>query len=562
MSELLVFVASSSLLALMQSLIVGQLTGWISAQALLGAMVLAVGLRESRQEEWSAGFRPWPYSKLWILTISVGGAFQFLYLLYEVQGSYFVGNPNNLGDLPLHINFIKVFAKGLHFWPQNPEFAGESLRYPFGMDLFNALFEVIGISTRAHLVLVGLLMLGLAIGLLLRLGGEWLLLAFFLSGGFVSWQGLVQGTGWLPGSEIDWKNLFLAVFVTQRGFLFALPAGLWLIGKLEQQKLSKREKIQVSLIWGALAFFHLHSYLFLSLFLGLRLIIQRRLSSLFGVVLAAFALGLPLVLQMLMGGENLTHALGWSWGWTYSAAEQQGDSFLIYFMRNFGSWIAVLPILFWLMIRPLAKDNQESGQGQDSKQLRFELALLFVLGFFFFNFRVAPWAWDNIKVLLWVYLLFHLYFCRHFLSRISSSWQMLLALCFFYPGIIQFFSSYPSAGRAAKLTPPVLSAECQMSAIKVNEVVVSRGDFDHALLFQGTLLALGYEGHVWSHGYDLNKRKEQVTKILKNEEGWDLAARELKAAWIVRTPGAGEEEPKAGEKLDCGLILTPIDTTK
>jgi hypothetical protein len=109
---------------------------------------------------------------------------QFIFLIFIRKENLFLGNPNNLGDLPMHINNIKLFAHGLNFWPQNPEYSGQPLLYPFGIDLFNALFESLGFPTHLHLMLVGLFGLYLTLYYLFNLGQYWLVSAFFFSGGF------------------------------------------------------------------------------------------------------------------------------------------------------------------------------------------------------------------------------------------------------------------------------------------------------------------------------------------------------------------------------------------
>jgi hypothetical protein len=45
-------------------------------------------------------------------------------------------------------------------------------------------------------------------------------------------------------------------------------------------------------------------------------------------------------------------------------------------------------------------------------------------------------------------------------------------------------------------------------------------------------MAMGYEGHVWSHGYDWSNRKKQVEKILLGEPGWKQAADNLGVRYL------------------------------
>ena len=65
----------------------------------------------------------------------------FCWLFYIDGDQFYIQSPNNLGDLALHLTFIKNFANGVSLWPDNPIFDGSKLRYPAGIDLFNALLS-------------------------------------------------------------------------------------------------------------------------------------------------------------------------------------------------------------------------------------------------------------------------------------------------------------------------------------------------------------------------------------------------------------------------------------
>jgi len=55
-------------------------------------------------------------------------------------------SPNNLGDLSLHLTYIRYLANGAAFWPDNPIFASGPLTYPVGIDLFDSLLKLIGVE--------------------------------------------------------------------------------------------------------------------------------------------------------------------------------------------------------------------------------------------------------------------------------------------------------------------------------------------------------------------------------------------------------------------------------
>ena len=63
----------------------------------------------------------------------------FCWLLWVDGNNLKIQSPNNLGDLALHITFIKYFANGVALWPDNPIHVFSSLRYPSDLSVRFAL---------------------------------------------------------------------------------------------------------------------------------------------------------------------------------------------------------------------------------------------------------------------------------------------------------------------------------------------------------------------------------------------------------------------------------------
>ena len=81
----------------------------------------------------------------------------FCWLLWIDGDNLKIQSPNNLGDLSLHITYIKYFANGVALWPDNPIHVFSSLRYPAGIDLFDSLLLLQHIDLIRALVWTGLL---------------------------------------------------------------------------------------------------------------------------------------------------------------------------------------------------------------------------------------------------------------------------------------------------------------------------------------------------------------------------------------------------------------------
>src|SRR5438034_5788555 len=161
----------------------------------------------------------------------------FVWLLYIDSSELKIQSPNNLGDLSLHLTLIKNFANGVALWPDNPIFVFSKLRYPAGIDLFNALLSLVHVDLLIGLVWVGLLAsLAIFYGFY-RWGGTFAVAGFLFNGGIAGFQFLktfkfldYQGTAAdIAHKPIAWKSIALSMLVTQRGWLYAIPAGLVLL---------------------------------------------------------------------------------------------------------------------------------------------------------------------------------------------------------------------------------------------------------------------------------------------------------------------------------------------
>jgi len=177
----------------------------------------------------------WRYGKIWFWLVAVFFALfavrSFCWLLYIDGGELKIQSPNNLGDLSLHIAMIRNFANGVHVWPDSPIYAFSKLRYPAGIDLFNALLCLVHVDLIRGLVWTGLLGSLATFYAFFRWGGTFGVAGFLFNGGIAGFQFLktLKFLDYQGGNKIAWKSIPLSMFVTQRGWLYAIPAALVLL---------------------------------------------------------------------------------------------------------------------------------------------------------------------------------------------------------------------------------------------------------------------------------------------------------------------------------------------
>src|SRR5258705_489285 len=111
----------------------------------------------------------------------------FCWLLYIDGEQLKIQSPHNLGDLALHITYIKYFANGVALWPDNPIHVFSSLRYPAGIDLFDSLLLLQHVDLVRALVWTGLLGSLATFYGFYRWGGAFGVAGFLFNGGLAGY---------------------------------------------------------------------------------------------------------------------------------------------------------------------------------------------------------------------------------------------------------------------------------------------------------------------------------------------------------------------------------------
>jgi hypothetical protein len=504
----LLFLGLSSLIGCLGALALGHLISVISASALVIGFGGAWYLSREFKLALQAPSVSLPVFILYAL-IFIGIYLHSIFLFYPKAGFFWIQDQFNLGDMSFHWGTIRYLGKGATFWPENPIFMGYRFKYPFGMDLFNAFFENLGVGISSHLPLVTLLALLMLFYVLHMAGGPLLVFAIFFSGGIYNFT--VPGP-WDLGQiqeSIEFKNLFLTVLLTQRGFLYAFPAGVFLYRALQEYfsgawKPSRIEKISIGIIWGALGFFHLHSFFFVSLYLGILILWKKDLKNWFLPIGIAALLGLPFVLNALVpevGTHSLIHfnARGW--------ARPENSGYLEYWGKNLGPWIVAVISALVVFFR------------QKKWNSLMPTALAFGLFFIFSHLILAPWDWDNIKLIIWCYT-FALMTISGFLWNERSDGVKTFVFLFFIPGLFIFVHSLPLYNHGVQWVSEkeLNKAEVLLRGQDVNQGVLIAPAYEHPALLLGYKLYMGYTGHVWSHGYDFTEREALVKRIYEGED--------------------------------------------
>jgi hypothetical protein len=594
------------------------------------------------------------YRSIWLwLVVALFAIFairSFCNVLFVDGNELKIQSPNNLGDLSLHLAYIKNFASGVPLWPDNPIYVFSKLRYPAGVDLFNALLACLGVDVIRGLVWAGLLASAATCFALYRWGGTFTIAGFLLNGGLVGFQWF-KSYDWNDYQGVPfiaWKSLALSMFVTQRGLLYALPVGLLLLyhwrakfffahnqgGALSQTPSSPESGVSETAaprsrpllpfwveiaLYATLPLFHLHTFLALSvvlLFLFFVLDGRARLQ----LVLLAGAAVVPATFFVWLITDHF-HAgsvLQWNPGWVQNngdfarplaafstqpasvAAAVPGffgtlKHFVEFWLINFG---ITLPLIIALLVLLVVRAWKQRDEPAPVKiRLVFVLATLALvgvtlaslfaylsLGYTLFvalalippvviallippsasllqsNWRqtipvsaafafvipaaalflfaclvkTAPWEWDNIKLIIWAYLIVLPFVWSEIVSRWVFPVRAVVCLVLFGSGFVTLFG-----GLAAGKTGFGLADRTELDAVGI---VVSKlpvdarfaayPTFNHPLLLQGRKVVLGYPGHVWTQGFNYGDDNNKLTALMNGAPGWKDTARYFNARYL------------------------------
>ena len=582
---------------------------------------------------------------LWLMValFAIFAVRSFCNVLFVDGNELKIQSPNNLGDLSLHLAYIKNFASGVPLWPDNPIYVFSKLRYPAGVDLFNGLIACLGVDVIRGLVWAGLLASAATCFALYRWGGTFTIAGFLLNGGLVGFQ-------WFRNYEwndyqgvpfIAWKSLALSMFVTQRGLLYALPVGLLLLyhwrakfffahnqgAALSQTPASPESGVSETAaprsrpplpfwveiaLYATLPLFHLHTFLALSVvLLFLFLVLDGRARLQLALLAGAAVVPATFFVWLITDHFHAGSVLQWNLGWVQNNGDfarplaafstqpaavtaaapgffgtlkhfaefwlinfgitlpliiallvllivrtwQQRDelapvkirlvfvlatialaavtlaSLFAYLSLGYTLFVALAlipPVVIALLIPPSASLLQRDWNQTIPVSAAFAFVIPAVALFLFACLvKTAPWEWDNIKLIIWAYLIVLPFVWSEIVSRWVFPVRAVVCLVLFGSGFVTLFG-----GLAAGKTGYGLADRTELDAVGI---VVSKlptdarfaayPTFNHPLLLQGRKVVLGYPGHVWTQGFNYGDDNNKLTALMNGAPGWKETAK-------------------------------------
>jgi len=530
------WIASATVLGVLFSYSPWELTPVTSALALFAGLIVSAGLLWERRAKTplTAGN---PVSVTSVLMCILFLAFtlrEFSQVIFVVNDSLRVLSPNSLADICLHLKHINYLGSSPRYWPDNPIFAFDKLRYPIGLNLFNAELAQVGLELQAGIILVALFGSLLTLRALFLFNGSFGVAAFLFNGGLAGFLFFQSFALKDYQQELAWKSIPLTMFVTQRGLLYAVPAALLLLHHwrttLFQRYTDRGLPLWAeSLLYSTMPLFHLHTFLYLS-FLLLYWFLFGDPNWRSHLLRLVFVSLIPASFWVYsVTGFSKTGAIGWKPGWMAGLHEAHWW----FWVQNFGLFLpASIAFFIYLCLpaRALARDEKQLLQ-----------LFFFPSAFVFFAccfVRFAPWEWDNTKLFFWAYLV--MLFCIW--EGVLKKWPLLARIpifvgLFFSGGISLLGGTLAGSegyeiGRASQWR----QVSDATRAFPPEVVFAIYPTYNHPLLVNGHRVVMGYPGHLWSHGLNYRPVESKLESLMESDRGWQVAAKELGVDYLFWGP--------------------------
>ena len=383
------------------------------------------------------------------------------------------------------------------------------------------------------------------------------------------------------GGVFRWGNPLVVLFLTQRGILFGMPLTLIALGKIweiftaeteeeetrgrgdeetrkkgeketiaetseSDKNVAEEEKISsspllffsssaflVGLLAGMLPLIHVHSLFVLFVVCAFLFFFRTenwRAWIAFGVGVALVAV--PELLWSLTGSaSNLSKFIEPHFGW-----DSGDENFIKFWAKNIGFFAPVLiGGLILLLTRKTETDDNETDPKSQIPNPKSDDLLIFYLPFAFLflisnTMKLAPWEWDNIKVLIYWFVgsLPFAALALVWLWEKGAALKALAAACLIaltLSGALDVWRTISGQVNYKVFDKDAVKiAELIKQKTAPNAMFLNAPTYNSAVVLTGRRSLMRYSGHLASYGIDYESREQEVRRIY---EGTALAERLL-----------------------------------
>ncbi len=421
---------------------------------------------------------------------------------------------NAYGDQAFHMGMISSFTFGENFPPQNHLLPGETLSYPFLVNIWAASlwWSCPNLPALSFVFLFQWLCTWIPVYYLVK-GDKINLLpwALLFAGGSFGHLGEHSAKG--IAQNYPWSVFLTTIWVPQRSALFGLLGITTLISAFHKYQTDSTRELY--LLWGGfiaalMPLVHTHMLLVTGIYIGLVIIFKFKRDCLRPLIIfGAPALFSLHALYWLLGKESIFRfTVGW-YPWATSTD---------IFARLIGSvkmWTFNGGHVFILVAALIASEffKRKSSESKNHANITanlWALFLLFVLGNFFI---VAIWEWDQIKIFASIFILLILTYA-HAYENPSRIKMHLLLLLLMIPGLAEtglVFKENRKYGVYSK--DDWLKAQEIVKETDPRDIILGSPDHNSLITLTGRRIFLGFPGTLHSHGSKYHDRENIMNSL-------------------------------------------------
>lgn len=440
------------------------------------------------------------------------------------------------------------------------------------------------------------------------LGFLWLINDFWESG-----KGFFDFLLHLPGDytisdKFRWGNSLVVLFITQRSLLVGMPLTIVVLQKLweiftaeppgrreEAEEVNKAETSAafqekeasaarrlplsaffVGLLAGMLPLIHLHSLIVLfvvAAFLFVYKLEKWRDWIAFGI--GTIIVAVPELLWSTAGSATRTSEFfGWNFGWN----KRPEESFFWFWAKNTGVFIPLLLAGIYSVVsrfstrkrgdaeekngKAKTEEKEERGIAKETPASAFNgrSLLLFYLPFVFLFLvsnaaKLAPWEWDNIKVLIYWFVV-SAAFVALVLIRLynrNDAGRLIAAGCLILLTLSGAIDVWRTASKQINYQvfdrDAVRIAELIKQRTAPNALFLNAPTYNSAVVLSGRRSVMRYVGHLASHGIDFGERENDVRRIYEGGATADIFLRKHEVEYVLISPAERDYMRENGREL-------------
>ena len=144
------------------------------------------------------------------------------------------------------------------------------------------------------------------------------------------------------------------------------------------------------------------------------------------------------------------------------------------------------------------------------------------------------WDWDNIKLIIWAYLILLPFLWRELIALWPAPIRVGICFALFGSGFVSLFGGLAAGkggyGFANRAEVDAIGVDLRKFPVEAR--FAAYPTYNHPLLLNGRKIVLGYDGHLFSQGFDYGKPLAQLKSLMLGAPDWKEAARQLGVRYL------------------------------